>query len=179
MFHKILVALDTSTSSKSVFDEALALAKALQANLTLLHVLSPEEEGSPDISFLSSPEYYVGLGMSTEILEMQQKRWEKFVNQGLEMLRSRADEATANGVSTEFTQTPGSCGRTICEFADNGRYDLIVIGRRGRSGLSELVLGSVSNYVLHHAPCSVLTVWHPVSESKTEAAQLEEVAPSI
>jgi nucleotide-binding universal stress UspA family protein len=32
------------------------------------------------------------------------------------------------------------------------------MGRRGRTGLSELFLGSVSNYVTHHAPCSVLTL---------------------
>ncbi|GAB1541198.1 hypothetical protein NUACC21_38680 [Scytonema sp. NUACC21] len=55
MFDKILVALDTSTSSRSVFEEAIALAKALRANLTLLHVLSPEEEGSPNTSFTVQP----------------------------------------------------------------------------------------------------------------------------
>ncbi|MDZ8053431.1 MAG: universal stress protein [Aulosira sp. ZfuVER01] len=42
MLQKILVALDKSTSRRSVFEEALALAKALQANLTLLHVLSTD-----------------------------------------------------------------------------------------------------------------------------------------
>jgi nucleotide-binding universal stress UspA family protein len=36
--------------------------------------------------------------------------------------------------------------------------DLIVMGRRGVSGMHELFLGSVSNYVTHHAPCSVLVV---------------------
>lgn len=36
------------------------------------------------------------------------------------------------------------------------------IDRHGRSGLSELLLGSVSNYVVHHAPCSVLTI-HPLA----------------
>ncbi|NEO65320.1 MAG: universal stress protein, partial [Moorea sp. SIO4G2] len=35
---------------------------------------------------------------------------------------------------------------------------LIVLGRRGLGGLKEMVLGSVSNYVVHHAPCSVLVV---------------------
>ena len=36
--------------------------------------------------------------------------------------------------------------------------DVIVMGHRGISGLQEFFLGSVSNYVLHHAPCSVLIV---------------------
>lgn len=179
MFHKILVALDTSTSSKSVFDSALALAKAVQANLMLLHVLSPEEEGSPNIYLLSSREFYLGLGMSNEILEMQRQQWEEFVNRGLEMLHSLTDEATAAGVSTEFTQLSGDPGRTICKFACNWEPDLIIMGRRGRSGLSELFLGSVSNYVLHHAPCSVFIVQRSVIASKTKAVQAEEVAPYI
>ncbi|NEO28803.1 MAG: universal stress protein, partial [Kamptonema sp. SIO4C4] len=34
----------------------------------------------------------------------------------------------------------------------------VIIGRRGRVGLSEILLGSVSNYVLHHAPCAVMVV---------------------
>ncbi|KAF3888387.1 MULTISPECIES: universal stress protein [Nostocales] len=178
MLHKILVALDTSSSSRSVFEEALTLAKALQANLTLLHVLSQVEEGSPDTSLLSSPEYYVGLGLSTEILQIQRQQWEEFINRGMEMLRSLTDEATAIGISCEWTQQPGSPGHTICEFATQNGFDLIVIGRRGRSGLSELFLGSVSNYVLHHASCSVLTVQHPVTASKIKTAR-SEPAPSI
>lgn len=175
MFHKIVVALDTSTSSRSVFEEAIALAKAVGANLMLLHVLSPEEEGSPDTTLLYSPEYYAGLGMSQEILEMQQKQWEEFVNRGLEMLQSLTDEATAAGVRTEFTQKPGSPGRTVCEFARNGEFDLIVIGRRGRSGLAELFLGSVSNYVLHHAFCTVLVVQSPIKENIEQQSLSEKV----
>jgi nucleotide-binding universal stress UspA family protein len=174
MFNKILVALDTSTSARSVFEEALALAKAFQANLTLLHVLFKGEEGSPDISLISSSEYYLGLGMSTEILEIQQKRWEDFVNRKAEMLRNLAEEAIAAGVTAEFSQNPGIPGHTICEFARNGKFNLIVLGRKGRSGLPELLLGSVSNYVMHHAPCSVLTVQHPVIPDETENARAEE-----
>ncbi|MGC1393382.1 MAG: universal stress protein [Coleofasciculaceae cyanobacterium] len=35
---------------------------------------------------------------------------------------------------------------------------MVVVGRRGRTGLAEAFLGSVSNYVVHHAPCSVLVI---------------------
>jgi nucleotide-binding universal stress UspA family protein len=52
----------------------------------------------------------------------------------------------------------GDAGRTICETAKNYSADLIVIGRNQRSVLSEIFLGSTSNYVLHHAPCSVMVI---------------------
>jgi len=156
MFYKILVAMDFSGIGKYVFDEALSLAKALKANLMLVHVLSAEEEGSPSMSMFSSFGYYPVVSNATQ--EFYREQWESFEKQGLELLRSRTDEATAAGVNTEFTQTSGSPGRTICDLAQTWGADSLVIGRRGRSGLSELLLGSVSNYVLHHAPCSVLVV---------------------
>jgi nucleotide-binding universal stress UspA family protein len=65
------------------------------------------------------------------------------------------------GVKGEYRQIYGHAAKTICKVAREENIDLIVIGRRGRSGLGELFLGSVSNYVLHHAPCSVLIVQHP------------------
>jgi len=159
MFNKILVATDSSTIGNNIFDEALSLAKANEASLMLLHVLSAEEEGSPYIPIMSSLEYYPVL-VSGKTQEIYREQWEAFEKQGLELLRSRTNEATAAGVSTEFAQIFGSPGRTICKFALSWGADLIVIGRRGRSGLGELILGSVSNYVLHHASCSVLTVQH-------------------
>ncbi|HEY9778955.1 MAG TPA: universal stress protein [Leptolyngbyaceae cyanobacterium] len=168
MFGKILVALDMSVISRSAFEEALTLAKAVNGNLMLLHVLSSDEEGTPPMPNLPSIEYYPAL--EPEPLERHQKQWEAWEKQGLDVLKLLANQANAAGVSTEFTQLSGTPGRTICEFAQNWKADLIMIGRRGRSGLRELFLGSVSNYVLHHAPCSVLTVQHPVTVSKNEAA---------
>lgn len=176
MFQKILVALDTSSHNRSVFEEALGVAKAVNANLMLLHVLSSEEEGSPDISLISHSEYYQGYGLSSEILQMQRQRWEEFANRGLEMLQSFQDEATAAGVKAEFNQIAGSPSRIVCEFARDWQADLIIMGRRGHSGLSELFVGSVSNYVLHHAPCSVLTVQHLKAHGDTSEA--ERVTPA-
>lgn len=173
MIHKILVAIDTSAIGKSVFEEALFLAKAANANLMLLHVLSIEEEGMPT-SFSMEP--YGGL--SDQTLKIYQQLWEKFKKQGLDLLQSLKDRAAAAGVNTECVQHVGGPGRTICELARTWEADLIVVGRRGHSGLSELILGSVSNYVLHHAPCSVLTVQHPVN-ANTEAAGAEQVATGL
>lgn len=161
MFHKILVAVDSSSHSNHVFDAALALAKANQAHLMLLHVLSVEEEGSPSMPISSGFSYYPILNDTT--LEVYQSQWRAFEEKGLNLLRRYTETATEAGIPTEFTQTPGSPGRMICEQAKMWGADLIMVGRRGRSGLSELLLGSVSNYVLHHATCSVLTVHAPAS----------------
>lgn len=168
MFRNILVAMDTSAIGKSVFDEALTLAKATGANLMLLHVLSPEENGSPNLLVFPNMGYYPGFSSSS--IDIYQKQWQRIEHYGLELLRSHQEEATAAGVTTEFTQNHGSPGRTICDVARTWGADTIVMGRRGHSGLTELILGSVSNYVLHHAPCSVLTVQH-TEITKPEAVE--------
>ena len=165
MFQKVLVAIDFSAIGNYVFDEALLLAKANKASLMLMHVMSGTEQGSPSMAILPKLDYYPLPVVSEKAIDIYQQQWENYEKQGLELLRSRANEATLAGVSTEFIQPSGNPGRTICEVARTWGADLIVMGRRGRTGLSELLLGSVSNYVLHHAPCSVLTVQYPVKTS--------------
>jgi len=155
MFQKILVAMDMSKISHRAFEQAFALAEVSGASLILLHVLSPEEEGSPDIAALHS---YVSSGGDDTDAKHYQELWEAFSQKGLEMLRSRVETAKKAGVCADCIQEVGSPGKVICEFAKKWDADLIVMGRRGISGLSELLLGSVSNYVIHHTCCSVLTV---------------------
>lgn len=169
MFKKILVALDRSEIGQQVFDEALGLAKLTQASLMLLHVLSPEEEGSPYGPMLSSFDYYPGL--SHQSFELYQKEWDIFKNLGIQMLQSFCVQANTAGVTTEFTQNVGSPGRIVCDLARTYGADLIVMGRRGHSGLVELFIGSVSNYVLHHAPCSVHVVHLSVTPKKDEVVK--------
>jgi nucleotide-binding universal stress UspA family protein len=154
MLYKILVALDDSFMSRMVFDEALDLSRKTGASLMLLHVMTPEERNHPELPRSYVPYYYPII--TDELLQQYQAEWEAAENRGLELLRSLAQEAT--GVAVEFTQNIGSPGRVICDLAKDWGATLIVTGRRGRTGLSELFLGSVSNYVIHHAPCSVFVV---------------------
>lgn len=156
MFNRILVAVDRSEMSIKVFEQALSLAKITSANLMLLHVLSQEEEGSPEALVFPNIDYYPG--WNEQSFQLYQEHWEKFKNEGLQMLQSWSTQANTSGVNTEFTQNTGNPGRIICELAIDWNADLIIMGRRGRSGLAEFFLGSVSNYVLHHAPCSVQIV---------------------
>lgn len=156
MANKILVAVDKSENGRQVFNEAVALAKAMGASVTLLHVLSPLDEGYPTPVYPGADNLYSNL--HEEAIRVYTQEWKTFEQEGLELLRSLKEEATTAGVATDYTQTIGDPGRAICDLARSWNSSLIIVGRRGRSGLSELFLGSVSNYVLHHAPCSVLIV---------------------
>jgi nucleotide-binding universal stress UspA family protein len=163
MFEKILVAIDSSTMSKIVFERALHLAKQNQASLMLLHVLSGEDENSPQPISPDLESIYWAPGTEIDINSWRQQ-WKTYESECLEQLRACAASARTTGVNAKFRQIRGSPGRTICHLARTWEADLIVIGNRGRAGLKELFLGSVSNYVLHHASCSVLTVKSAVAQ---------------
>ena len=64
--------------------------------------------------------------------------------------------AIAAGVKAKYAQLNGVPGPVICEVADNWSANLIIVGKRRLKGLYKIFLGSVSNYITHHAPCSVL-----------------------
>jgi nucleotide-binding universal stress UspA family protein len=151
MFYKILAAIDHSPHSQAVFAQALALAQATSASLMLLHVLSSEEEGSPQMPTLATQEYYPTSG---ELLAKYWQQWQAYEEQGIQVLRSYTDQASEAGVKNEFTQNSGNPGHEICAVAQTWDADLIVMGRWEHSGLNELIAGSISNHVFHHAPCS-------------------------
>lgn len=171
MFRKILAAIDRSPSSKSVFDAALTLAKTTGADLMLLHVLSSEEEDSPLMPTLTTIEHYP---LGRELSENYWKRWQAYEEEGLNLLRTYTDTGIAAGISAEFTQNSGNPSREICAIARTWNTDLIVIGRRGRSSLNEWITGSVSNYVFHHAPCSVHIV-HSLTPFISQASVANQV----
>ena len=157
LFQKILVAIDNSDTSRAVFERALSLAKQNQASLMLLHVLSGDDENSPVWIPTHMDSIYWETGAQTD-LDNWRKQWETYEQEGLVKLRQLIAEAHQAGIDAEFRQIAGSPGRHICHLAWSWQADLIIVGNRGRSGVGELLLGSVSNYVLHHAPCSVLTI---------------------
>jgi len=128
MFNRILVAVDRSEMSIKVFEQALSLAKITSANLMLLHVLSQEEEGSPEALIFPNIDYYPG--WNEQSFQLYQEHWEKFKNEGLQMLQSWSAQANKSGVNTEFTQNTGNPGRRICELAIDWNADLIMMGRR-------------------------------------------------
>lgn len=147
MFNKILVALDTKESNDFLFQKALALAKAITSDLIVLGVSTLDANGT--LPILSPP-------------ESSQRQYEGFKAKELGILRRYQDQAIAAGIRTKLHQELGDHpGKTICEIAKAGNTDLVIVGSHGYRGIGEVLMGSVSNYVMHRAPCSVLIVRNP------------------
>ncbi len=152
MFHKILVALDLSDLAEHVVEIAIAQAKTTEGHLLLLHVINVHEQEFPRLEGYSSSSY------NSEAFDAE-------AQMGLQALQAYSKRAIAAGVGAECAQKTsdlaGNPGATICALAQEWEAALIIIGHRGLSGVKELIQGSVSNHVFHHAPCSVLSVHHP------------------
>ena len=69
-----------------------------------------------------------------------------------------AGRAEKPGVAITTTVVIGSPFHDICKIAEQSKSDLIVVGSHGRTGLSHVLLGSVAERVVRHAPCPVLVV---------------------
>ncbi|MGF1535769.1 MAG: universal stress protein [Elainellaceae cyanobacterium] len=162
MFRRILAALDHSDRDPAVYEKGRELAQALSAELLLLHVLDFHEADSPELPSSVGMEYSPDVYREAMDLYWQQQR--DYEQQQLQRLRAQADGAIAQGIEASVALVKGNAGPSICCQAKAWRADLIIVGCRGRSSLQELLLGSVSQYVNHHAACSVLIV-HPQPET--------------
>ena len=156
MFEKILIALGNSAESQLVLGSGLTLAEKLGAKVLLLHVISPLT--STSFSPLVGGMFPI---VNDVAIEQYAKEWKEYQKLGLEQLQADAAQAKERGIDVEISQNLGDSGKMICEVAKSWSADAIVMGRNQKSMLSEIWLGSTSNYVLHHAPCSTLVIQLP------------------
>ena len=140
MFSKILVPVDGSDNSFRALDNAIFLAKSTGASVTAIHVIE-----NPPTVYVESQKLLNGLlaNYRTESAKV------------LDKCKQIADKS---GVKLETVITEGDAASSIAGYAHKEGFDLIIIGGRGLGRFKEMVLGSVSNKVLHHAKCSVLMV---------------------
>ncbi len=160
-YDRILAAIDTSRLGSIVFEHALETAQLHKAKLYLLHCVETSMKRS---SLLTASPKETSKGANyfppydDADLQFAQQKWEAQIEQANEWLLQYYQQATQQGVSATCEAVFGEPGYQICTLANELQVDVIAMGRQGHSGLAELFLGSVSNYVLHHAPCSVLVV---------------------
>lgn len=136
---RILVPTDFSECSAAALDYAVALAKPLNADLILAHVIEPFPYSV--IEGLTFVDYGARLTSETQAL--------------LDIL-SRKPLKEKLSVATHLTS--GMPFREIIDLAERENADLIVIGTHGRTGFDHLITGSVAEKVARLAPCPVLLV---------------------
>lgn len=143
-FRKILVSVDGSENSQRALVYAGYLAELCNAPVGVLHVVNL----SADVATLGEAGTggYVPDSVLTGIREIGQG----VVDQALKQL--------PHTVSASGFLEIGLPTSTIVAFCVDNKYDLIVMGSRGLGAIKQLVLGSISSYVLHHAPCPVMVV---------------------
>jgi nucleotide-binding universal stress UspA family protein len=134
----VLCPVDLSEGSKRAAELAAELAAAAGARLTLLHVLQLPAAHGPELSL---PNYLEDIeGAATRLLD----EWA-----GTLRVRSKVTVATCTAI--------GSPASEILTMLDTEpSVDLVVVGSHGRKGLGRLLLGSVAEQVVRHAPCPVL-----------------------
>lgn len=173
MFRNILVGVDYDLGSQDAFDDAIALAKATGAHLKFLHVLSFDEQCE---SWWMNDALRAKHPVFSDFLDSLFDNWRNLLQEHPERIGKYTAKAKSAGVKIEaldLEHYSGRPGLVLCEVARTGFTDLIAVGHRDKLRekaveLGELRLGSVSEYVLHHAPCSVL-IGHQHQEGESRS----------
>jgi nucleotide-binding universal stress UspA family protein len=147
LFKKILVALDGSKLADRALDFALDLATKSSAEVVLISVFD-----APSVS-LVAPGIVFAPTSTVKYLEELRAFHEKVLSEALTKVKKR--EA---GLKVSEKLVQGRAAEKIVETAEDGAFDLIVIGSRGLGGIKGFVLGSISDRVADEAPCPVLIV---------------------
>jgi len=137
MLSMILVAVDGSESAKKAFEKSIYIAQKCSSKLDVVHVMTCELGGDSADTF--------------DLLDEIKAKAEK-------MLEEYRIEASKKNVSIEVIIKQGDPARIIIEFSKKNKYDLIIMGTRGRNTFQEFLLGSVALKVVHHASCPVMIV---------------------
>lgn len=173
-FKKILVAIDRSPQSPVVFEQALELAQNEGSCLKVLHCLSLDTDtlSVPCVGTLADVDLY------GTFHQIHRERLHQEIEKAKTWLETYKQQAALRAIPTEYECEVREPNVKICEVAQAWGADLIVLGRRGHKGISEIVLGSVSNYVLHHASCSVLIVQGVIEQTVEQPAATTQVKSS-
>ncbi len=142
MLNVVLVAVDSSELSLQVVNTLSLLNLDDDCRIILLHVMpNPEENGDKPLD-----------------IPQTEEEFEEF-HDTQEWMDQLAEELPFEDVDQEIVQ--GDIAEEVIRYANIHQADLIVIGSRGLTGVSRVIMGSVSSQVVSDAPCSVFVVKGP------------------
>jgi nucleotide-binding universal stress UspA family protein len=157
----VLFATDFSATSESALPYALAICRHFGSTLHAVHVLS-----DANVLMITGGVDYVSMGTIYEDAHTEAK-------EKLERMATRFE-----GLPSQIYVRHGQVWVNLAGIVEESKVDLIVVGTHGRTGLGKLLLGSVAEDILRHAPCPVLTVGPKVTgRAKLPALRGKDLAP--
>ena len=144
MFKKILVPTDGSDMALHAARVARVLGEKFASRIILVHVIQ---------NYYSLPAFSMPDTVTIPVSVLQDLE-----NTG-KLILGKTHELFAGYPGQVDTRLEyGPPGQQLVDITTDGRFSLVVMGRRGLSGVTGLLLGSVSNHLVHYAPCPVLIV---------------------
>ena len=149
------MAIDGSEHSMKAVELAIEMSEKELSNktedddrgLTALTVLDVSKPRKFLSSFIAAPTY--------GLRELDEER--NAAKQWMDAVRKKAEDKKIP-FRSEIIEGLVSAEATIVDYAESHEIDLIVVGTRGRTGFSKVLLGSVASRVVEYAPCSVIVV---------------------
>ena len=140
---KILVPTDFSATAGNALRQAIHIAEANKASIKLIHVITP-------VYVTPSNALIAGGGDAF---------YRKLKNNASDELKSMAKEIKkSNNIVVDYIAKLGTVDDIICSMAKKEKFDMIVMGTHGTSGVKEFFAGSNAYKVVNHSDCPVLSV---------------------
>jgi nucleotide-binding universal stress UspA family protein len=159
MFRNILVSVDDSAHAQRALDEAIDIARAGKARITIL-------------TAVNQPPAWAASSVAAGAAAVSALDLEREAVQTMRRAVSRVPKDVP--VTTLISRRP--VRPALMTAVACGDYDLLVLGSRGRRALTASLLGSVSHYALNHSPIPVLIV-HADPQQAAESHAPREAAP--
>jgi nucleotide-binding universal stress UspA family protein len=145
---RIVVPIDGSKNSMEAADYAVKMAEKYGSEVSAVHVVNIDQYlQSLGLYRLSYPD---PIKKKIEEAKVEAQKWFTEITRNAEQMKVQ--------VKTDVIDSSLSVVAAIVNYADREKAELIVIGTRGRSGVSKMLLGSVASGVITYAPCPVLVV---------------------
>jgi len=166
MARKILVLVDGSASSDKAFETAL-LMKSEKDTLYVVHAVSTTDALTTLALVNPTVHKEVHDALTREASDLLKKYSKK------------TEEQKLHNIHYQVLTSGHDNKQAVVEYASEKEVDIVIVGSRGLGKLKSFLIGSFSDYVVHHAACSVLVVRGNKDDVKAKAAEGKDLTLSL